>query len=254
MIISHAHRYVFVELPRTGSTAISYELREHYGGEKVLAKHATYRDFLRHATADERGYFAFSSIRNPLDVAVSRYSHIKSNPAGRFTDPAQLAKRRSLPQRMENRIHAWTHRTDASFGDFLRTWYRLPFDTWASLDHHRLDAILRFENLQDDFEAVLGRLGIEMVRPIPVVNVTPDRNREYLSAYTPDLVDHAVWVFGPYMREWGYEFPAEWGPRKVPLSSRLLMRALRPVRWFYWEGLRPSDYVERQKRARWSEH
>ena len=34
------------------------------------ATRPTYRDFLRQATEDEKTYFVFSGIRNPLDVAV----------------------------------------------------------------------------------------------------------------------------------------------------------------------------------------
>ena len=80
MVISHLHRYVYVEVPRTGSSAISRELRENYDGEQILRKHATYRDFLREATEDEQSYFTFSGVRNPLDVAVTRYVHLTRNP------------------------------------------------------------------------------------------------------------------------------------------------------------------------------
>ena len=72
MMISHQHRYVYIEVPRTGSSAVRRELREMYDAEPILRKHATYRDFLRQASADEKTYFAFSGIRNPLDVAVTR--------------------------------------------------------------------------------------------------------------------------------------------------------------------------------------
>ena len=54
MVISHRHRYLFVELPRTGSTAIHRELIELYDGTAILQKHATYEDFLRGATEIEK--------------------------------------------------------------------------------------------------------------------------------------------------------------------------------------------------------
>src|SRR2546426_260618 len=40
LIVSHKHRYVFVELPRTGSTAVRHELRELYDGTPILHKHS----------------------------------------------------------------------------------------------------------------------------------------------------------------------------------------------------------------------
>ena len=36
MIISHEHKYVFVEFPRTGTTAISKELCLNYFGKRIL--------------------------------------------------------------------------------------------------------------------------------------------------------------------------------------------------------------------------
>ena len=246
MIISHEHRYIYVEVPRTGSSAISRELREQYGGSLILRKHATYRDFLRQATDDERSYFSFSGVRDPLDVAVTRYVHIKDNVKQHFTDPVAVNMRNSLASRLERRIFSWMERTDASFEDFLDRWYLVPYDTWTSLDHRRMDMIIRFESLQDDFAEALRRIGIEAVRPLPVVNATPGRERDYHSYYTPRAIRRAAWVFGPYMREWGYTFPQAWGDVRVPRWSTLLMRAIRPFRGAYWKYFRFADYVKKR--------
>ena len=45
MIISEKNKYLFLELPRTGSTAISKELRDHYDGKRILRKHSLYHEF-----------------------------------------------------------------------------------------------------------------------------------------------------------------------------------------------------------------
>ena len=63
----------------------------------MLGKHSTYQDFLRVATPDERTYFAFAGIRNPLDVTVSRFVQVKTDARDRFTDPGKRARRTSLP-------------------------------------------------------------------------------------------------------------------------------------------------------------
>ena len=246
MIVSHRHRYVYVEVPRTGSSAVSAELREHYDGQLVLRKHATYRDFLRHATDDEKTYFAFSGVRNPLDVAVTRYVHIAADSKRHFTDASEIAKRNSLSSRLERRIFDWVQRNDASFEDFLRRWYLVPYDTWTSLDHRRMDHIIRFESLADDFETTIRRIGLEPVRPLPVVNATPEREGDFVSYYTPGAIKRAAWIFGPYMEEWGYAFPPEWGPIRVPLWAKVLQRVARVPRSAYWRWVRFGDYVKRQ--------
>ena len=245
MIVSHQHRYVFVEVPRTGSTAVSAELREHYGGEPILRKHATYSDYLRHATGEMSEYFAFSTVRNPLDVAVTRYVHLKENPRGHFTDPDEIAVRNSIAGRLERRVYRWVHEHDATFEEFLLRWYVVPYDTWTSLDHARLDHVMRYESLASDFEEVLHRVGIQPVRPLPARNVTPNKDSDFASYYTRRAIRRARWIFGPYMQEWNYAFPDGWGSSRVPAAARLYLRFARIFRRFYWANVRYFDYVKR---------
>jgi hypothetical protein len=101
MIISHIHKYLFVELPRTGSTAISRELLQNYQGVKILRKHATYFDFLKRKARREK-YFVFSGIRNPLDDAVSATSS-KTDHRNQYTDPVKR-KEQSSPIARENHV------------------------------------------------------------------------------------------------------------------------------------------------------
>lgn len=246
MIISHRYRYVFVEVPRTGSTAISAELREHYDGHAVLRKHATYRDFLRVASREERSYFTFSAVRNPLDVAVTRYIRLKDDVQELYRDPRKVAQRNSLASRLERRIHAWVQRTDADFTSFLKRWYLVPYDTWTTLDDAKMSAIIRFESLSSDFAATLRKLGIEPIRELPVRNATPGKDRAWEALYSPAATRRAVWVFGPYMERWGYRFPESWGAVRVPWWSRVLYRIAHMVRIFYWTRIRFADYVRRR--------
>ena len=91
MVISHEHRYLFVELPHTGSTAIHAELCSNYTGENILHKHAYYHEFLKVASSEEKKYFAFSGLRNPLDEAVSIFFKYKTN-HGNYINPRQMKK------------------------------------------------------------------------------------------------------------------------------------------------------------------
>jgi hypothetical protein len=246
MIISHRFRYLFVEVPRTGSTAISAELRELYDGHGILRKHASYRDFLRVASDTERGYFTFSTVRNPLDTAVTRYVRLKDDVEQLYSDPRKVAMRNSLSARLERRIHRWVQRTDADFERFLRRWYVLPYDTWTTLDHRRMDAVLRFESLVTDFDATLRQVGIAPIRELPAKNITPGRDRNWESYYTPGAIRRAVWIFGPYLQRWGYAFPPSWGDVRVPTWSRLLYRVAYVFRRIYWVHFRFADYVQRR--------
>ncbi|HET8962688.1 MAG TPA: hypothetical protein VFM99_02235, partial [Chitinophagales bacterium] len=79
MVIDHRYKFVFIELPLTATSAISKEIREQYGCEPIMNKHATYGDFLKKATEEEKAYAVIGSIRNPLDQTVSMYFKYKTD-------------------------------------------------------------------------------------------------------------------------------------------------------------------------------
>jgi hypothetical protein len=263
VIVSHLHRYLFVELPRTGSTAINRELCDHYDGISILEKHSTYHDFLRTASDDEKRYFVFSCIRNPLDEAVSRYFKLKTDHKQRYSHPiktkyavgirrAELAlhgdqasirkarqRRRSFVDRLENRRFRFVAATGADFPTFLLRYYRLPYDNWSRLAHRRFDFLIRFENLEEDFATALRMIGIEPKRPLPVVNRTSEKRQDFWRYYsTPEAIERAKRIFGPFMERWGYAMPSEWGSTHVPWWDKLTFEALAIPRVAYWRWLR----------------
>ena len=79
MVISHKHRYLFVEVPQTGSWAMHHELINYYDGEPILHKHATYLEFKRKYPVSEKKYTVFAVSRNPLDIYVSSFFKLKKD-------------------------------------------------------------------------------------------------------------------------------------------------------------------------------
>jgi hypothetical protein len=238
MIISHKHRYLFIELPRTGSTAIAHELLRKYDGEKIAKKHSTYLDFLRHATPEESTYFVFSCIRNPLDDAVSCYFKARNDHRSQFTRPGRHPFHRGLARLLADSQYRFLQTTHADFPTFLKKYYVLPYSNWSVLSHKKFDYIIRFENLQADFDQVLRLIGIEPVRPLPVVNKTDGKDADFVRYYTPEVIGHAKRVFGAYMRLWGYEFPPEWGDHSVSRRNQLAFDCANLLRQPYWRYLR----------------
>ena len=238
MIIGHEHKYLFVELPRTGSTAISRELCQQYGGERILRKHSTYFDFLKVAEPEEREYFVFSTIRNPLDDAVSRYYKLRTNHNRRFTDPKKVQNRTNLAERIESTLFRFVRENDVDFDAFFRRSYVLPYNNWATISRDHYDYIIRFENLQDDFDHVLRLIGIEPKRRLPERNPTAKRKRDYAMYYSDETIPRAKRIFGPFMQIWDYEFPPEWGDASVSWWNRLAFDFVNIFRRVYWRYLR----------------
>jgi hypothetical protein len=225
MIVSEKHKYLFIELPHTGSTAISNELCKNYDGERILEKHSHFHEFQRVAT-NKKNYFVFSCIRNPLDEVVSIYLKYKTDQVKEY-DQITDYKRASLER------YNFAINNNNSYPDYLKKFYKIPYDNWSCLSHKQFDYVIRFENLKRDFQIVLRKIGLEQKETLPVVNITRQKNH-YLTYYSPEIFDYAKYVFGPFMKTWNYKFPPEWGESSVPFTSEILFIVFRLPRKIYW--------------------
>lgn len=224
MIVSKRHRYVFIEVPHTGSTAAAAELCELYDGEAVYHKHSTYAEFFHLARADERRYLTFAGVRNPLDAVVTDYLRYHMNPGGHYTNPRMLDENGGWVTRQHLEKFRFVT-SGADFEAYFRRFHRRIHFNWYLIAARPFDAVMRNETLGCDFEQTLRSMGIRPVRALPVSNKTTDK-KGFASYYTPAIRDQAARTYGPFMEKWGYAFPAEWGPVKVPIESTLAFRAM----------------------------
>src|SRR5690349_8896331 len=202
MVISDTYKYVYIELYFTGSTTIRNELIELYDGKPILKKHDKYHRFLQVATKEQKEYFVFSGIRNPMDMVVSEYLKLKNDPYQRFNNEENAHREKA-------KVHKKINSENISFQQYFKENYKVPYDNWSSLSHSKFNHILRFEHLQNDFSEVLKKLNIPEKRPLPTRNKTKGKDH-FLTYYTPEIRERAVFVFGPFMEKWGYSFPPEW--------------------------------------------
>jgi hypothetical protein len=239
-IVSYERGYLFVMAPRTGCTAIGErlliaELDGEYlphddvlgpdGAIAVPKKHTTVRQLERAGilTREARArLLTFTAVRNPFDSLVSQYVKMRSKYVPLLDDPDSFVHR--TPEYLESMQRA----AEMTFEEWVRARYvgrslhqvtrrstarsplRWLLAGWAGPRHmygefiRDADVVMRYERLQEDFDAVLGRLGIEPMT-IPTWNVTEDKG-DYRAYYTPAarrLVEH---VFRPDLDRFGYTF------------------------------------------------
>lgn len=199
MVISKKNRYVFIQNQRTASSSTGMELCKHYDGKHILKKHSRYRDFLEIATSEQKEYLVIVGKRNPLDTLVTLYFRSKYSPK----IPKQPSKKREM--------RIITRKEDLSFSDFFLRFFdgRLERPQLNS-DLQHADFVLRYESLQEDFSALLKKLGLKQKRPIPWNNPTLKKKREFHLYYPPALRPLIIEQYGQLMSELGYEFPLEW--------------------------------------------
>jgi hypothetical protein len=129
------------------------------------------------------------------------------------------------------------------FPEYFKRIYRLPFSDGISRDVKKYaQFVIRFEHLEEDFAKLLSILGIEQIRPLPHINKTATKQRDYLSYYTPEIQRQATRVFGPSMEEWGYELPPTWSKGGVKPLDRISYQLAKMLREFYWQKLKLSPH------------
>jgi hypothetical protein len=176
MYVLSDHNLGFIAHPKTASTATQRVLRGL--GAAQYDNHHGIKDHICQRILDTGGLI-MSTIRNPFDLMVSWYFHYKQR-----TEPPSFKE--WLPQQLANP------------NDYIRKglFYGLP---WTN-------RVLRFENLQDDFNAVLSEVALESVTIAPF-NVSHKRDgKPYQEMYDFELIHLVQHHFGDVIAEHGYSF------------------------------------------------
>lgn len=223
LIVPDLH-LLFIMAPHTGCTAIGEVLRDRFGArwvpaEDILRPDGTVRIPRKHTrlpqllaeglvTREQRaGLVVAAGVRNPFDEEVSHYKQRERDFRARRDDPdarRRLAGDRPPPDLKPIDFETWLRRRYVG-----RPWSRMlgrvprrPADFTEGAD-----AIIRFERLQPDVDALFARLGVMGGVPIPVVNPTGTREkRPYQEFYTPRAREIVETVFADRIRRYGYTF------------------------------------------------
>lgn len=217
MLLSVRHRFLFVHIAKTGGTSVREALQgrrwrdpwywpmflcsrlSHLSGHRIatkLPRHAKViaaKELLPKEFFDSLFKFAF--VRNPWDLQVSSFHHI----------------RRERPRYLGGHDE---------FADFLR-WkldpsrpYQYHLDTSIELQSDYLidlrgnplvDFIGRYERLSEDFETACRRIGIP-TPSLPHARKAADRTKDYRSYYTDATAELVARHFAPDIAMLSYRF------------------------------------------------
>lgn len=187
MIISHAHRFIFVAVPRTGTHSVRRALRKHLaaGDEEQVLRfinrrlpypalagirhgHLTLTQIRPHVGEQVfESYFKFAFVRNPFDRFVSACAFL-TRVSGEFERDPRAVMWRMLDTGLDRILFAPQSRFVADGAGTLL-----------------VDAIGRVEELQAAYDRVCGRLGLA-TRPLERANAA--RRGDYREYYDEALI------------------------------------------------------------------
>ena len=226
MIISHKYKFVFIGLPFSASSAISKELYLKYDAKPILQKHSLYYEFLKHASEREKKYFVFAVLRNPMEIVVSIYEKMLNNAGGNYTNKKLYKENGGHITKIQRRKFKYIHEKKANFQQFFLKFHTLPYDNLSSLTLNYCDYIIKYENLDKDYLTALKFCGIKNPTPLPVANKTIGKDASWEKYYLEEIRNHAVYVFGPFMQRYGYDFPKSWEQTKISFYSKILYKLI----------------------------
>lgn len=186
MIISHKHKFIFIEVGKTGSTSMGVALKKYaspfYLSEKekdLYNKHIP-TVFLKEKLSDEiwETYFKFAFVRNPWDWMISICSYLPEidfNNKKRITEETIL----EMYQLDKDKFRAGI------------TWDLDSLQCYKLTDRKGnllVDFIGKFENLQKDFDKICDKIGIprEKLQHLKKTNHKP--SSVYYDNKTKELV------------------------------------------------------------------
>ena len=235
MIISHKYKFLFIGLPFSASSAITKELYAAYEGEPFLRKHSLYHEFERVATIEEKKYFVFAVLRNPMEIAITVFEKMKANSKENFTNPELFTENGGHISKKQREKFNYIQKNNATFQEYFLKYHTKPFDNFAGLTLDNCDYIIRYENIAEDYRTALTKAGIENPKDLPVENKTSGKKNEISEYYTSEIQDRAVFVFGPFLEKYGYKFPENWDNKNIPFSAFVLFRIGSFIRKWKWK-------------------
>ena len=247
MIISHKYKFVFIGLPFSASSAISKELNLEYEGEPYLRKHSLFHEFEKVATKEERNYFVFAVLRNPMEIAVTVYEKVRANAKGNFTNPKLFKENGGHITKLHRQKFNFIKDKNASFQEYFTRFFKKPYDNFSSLTLDGCDFVIRYENIESDYILALEKAGIENPKPLPVANKTAGKSNDLSLYYTDEIKEHAIYVFAPFLEKYGYNFLTKWGEVKTPFLSSInfkILGFLRKINQKYFR--KHSDIIARE--------
>lgn len=236
MVISHKHKYIFIETPQTGCSSVRNELIELYDGEPILSKHSVYSSFLNIASEVEKKYFVFSTVRNPLDKTVSTFLKYKADHNNRYTKKYSSSMVKRIFEYKERIFFRMIKKNSFDFLDFLKI--MKPFDDISTLDHKNFDFVMRFENINDDFELALKKIGIKPLKKLQAYNKTNNKKiyMDYYNSTEIKKIAYKKMYF--FMKYWGYEFPQSFNVYKISFFDFISWNLWHIIRIFTWRYVR----------------
>jgi GR25 family glycosyltransferase involved in LPS biosynthesis len=180
-MISHKHKCIFIHIPRTGGTSIEKALTEaDWWKVEKKTKHLDWKTAKNLYKDNWEGYFKFTVVRNPWDWMVSLF-----------------------------RSHRGRRRKQKTWKQYLSNPTLVAHEQNAAVQSEiigdEMDFVLKFENLQNDFNTLLDKLGVKNIT-LPHSNQRIGYHQYYTSYYNDETKQIVAKMHAKDIKKFSYTF------------------------------------------------
>jgi hypothetical protein len=195
MIISDSHNFVYVATTKTGSTSIEKKLDSYKSKHEITHLNDSYNKhcplkIIYNKFSFIKNYFKFAIVRNPFDWVASWYFFRKSVSNSNNTKDISFKE--------------WLVNKNSSAYNIKGIGLTLSQYDIISCDANiKIDFIGKYENLQDDFDIICDKIGIER-KKLPRKNKS--KHKHYTEYYDDETRQIVTKKYAKDIEYFGYEF------------------------------------------------
>ena len=191
MRISHKHKFVFIAVPKTGSSTIRKtldplsDIKSTGDKDSPYYWHTSAASLKKHFIEqgwDWNKYYKFGFVRNPWDMVVSSYFYLKYKHESRFN---------YKDFNFEDFVFGGPHHTAGSLLNFRHmpaNANQIDFFIDYNSEQNLVNYIGYFEDMQKDFNEICAEIGITQ-EALPQINKTKHKHySEYYNSRTRDYI------------------------------------------------------------------
>ena len=86
---------------------------------------------------------------------------MKTNPKGNFTNPNLFTENGGHINKKQRERFNFIPKKNASFQEYFKNSYNIPFDNYSSITLDNCDFIIRYENINEDYKNPITKAGVK---------------------------------------------------------------------------------------------